>query len=721
MKRRRIAAAIAAALPLLLGFGARCTTPETPATCTYQVFVRDTPVASRVELVGDFNDWRRPGPLLQLAADGRGKFASIELTPGVQRYALIVDGEWRTDDYVGTSSYYNDREVTRVVIGDCRAPTLSVESVTVVAGRGRVELRGDRLGVVAASDIEVRSRLPTPASVRTLGQGYAVELGPLPRGKTTVSIALRGAPSRAIGESARTEVRDVTLWNPGATQANADPESPWEPRDALVYQVVLDRYRNERGVLAPPADAGARAGGNLRGLRTDVEAGVFADLGVDTLWLSPLNRNPIGKYPGSDGKQYEGYHGYWPASPRELDPLLGTERDLDDLMQSAHQRGMRVLFDVVPNHVHDTHPYVLAHPEWFTGKPGDCNCGQGACSWVNNIDNCWFTPYLPNVNWRSDAAAAAFSADVLYWVDRFGADGVRVDAVPMMPRAATRRIVADLRTVFRHPGNEPWLVGENFTGPGAYQRLAYHLGPFGLNTQFNFPLLWVLRSVFAREAGSLLDLGASIDAGSTAWSSSGATMGLTAGNHDVARLASVIMGEDAGTGWTPAAAELTGRGWAQQALAIGLTYVLPGAPFLYYGDEVGLPGRNDPDARRIMPDLATLRPDARVLRNQLARLGKIRRCSAALRRGTYAQIYADAERFVFRRETSGNFAFVVVTRNPPTSSVSVAMRGIPPGRYVDALAALTLDVDSLATRLSNPSRSLAVYLPEGDPCLNEYP
>src|SRR5262249_13191161 len=150
---------------------------------------------------------------------------------------------------------------------------------------------------------------------------------------------------------------------------------------------------------------------------------------------------------GSDGHIYSSYHGYWPIAARALDARLATEASLDALVAAAHARGMRVLFDVVPNHVHQQHPYVAAHLKdgWFDHPDGSCICGAGACDWSTHIQDCWFAPYLPDLDWRNDAVADQITSDVRWWIDRFDGDGLRIDAVPMMPRAATRRIVDAVR------------------------------------------------------------------------------------------------------------------------------------------------------------------------------------------------------------------------------------------------------------------------------------
>src|SRR6185369_1600894 len=152
--------------------------------------------------------------------------------------------------------------------------------------------------------------------------------------------------------------------------------------DGLIYQILVDRFA---ATDAPP-DPGARAGGTLDGVRTKIESGYFESLGVSTLWLSPLYQNPPGREVGRDGRLYEAYHGYWPIAPRSVEPKLGGEVALDAVVEAAHARGLRVILDAVPNHVHQTHPYRIEHPSWFNES---CICGAAQCDWAGHIEECW--------------------------------------------------------------------------------------------------------------------------------------------------------------------------------------------------------------------------------------------------------------------------------------------------------------------------------------------
>ena len=103
---------------------------------------------------------------------------------------------------------------------------------------------------------------------------------------------------------------------------------------------------------------------------------------MTALWLSPVYRNPEGTFSGSGGHGYEAYHGYWPVDDRAVDPRLGGDAALRAVITAAHARGLRVILDFVPNHVHESNPRYLEHAEegWFNNGPTHCVCGAPGLS-----------------------------------------------------------------------------------------------------------------------------------------------------------------------------------------------------------------------------------------------------------------------------------------------------------------------------------------------------
>jgi glycosidase len=436
---------------------------------------------------------------------------------------------------------------------------------------------------------------------------------------------------------------------------------------------------------------------------------------VTTLWLSPVYRNPEGQFTGRDGHTYEAYHGYWPSEPRQVEPAIGGERALEALVASAHARGLRVILDAVPNHVFEAHPYRQQHPQWFNDKDA-CVCGRSGCPWS---ESCWFDKYLPDVEWRHPDVMRAGTDDLRWWMSRFDVDGIRIDAVPMMPRAATRRMAQALRTQAHREGLDLLVLGENYTGPGAGGRalLRTYLGRDldGLDSEFDFPVLWATRAALGRGTVSMRDLEDEIAAADHAYAGSGAVMGHMIDNHDMSRFITEATGDSWRDPWLEPPPQPTAEEpYRRQLLAMTLIMTLPGMPVIYYGDELGLAGANDPDSRRVMPDELSLMPAQRMVLDGVRTLGRVRACTAALRRGLRTVRFIDAERTIATHVSPGSAAIVVLSRG---GGRTVSVDGLADGTYVDVLGRGRLVVAASKAEIPTAPLTAAVYVPEDSSCV----
>jgi glycosidase len=375
--------------------------------------------------------------------------------------------------------------------------------------------------------------------------------------------------------------------------------------------------------------------------------------------------------------------------------------------------------DVVLNHVHQYHPYVTQHPDWFDPR---CTCGTAACPWSSHIETCWFTGYLPDVAFDRPESLEAQVDDAMGWVRRFDLDGLRVDAVPMMPRFVTRLLTArahrleGLRT-------RQYLLGETYTGPEGHDLIRWYLGPQGLDGQFDFPLMWALRAVFAHESAPLWTLDDVFAASREAWAGSTAVMGLMVGNHDVTRFLSEAAGQYTGDPWNePPPVPDDPVPYRRLLLAQAFVLTAPGAPILYYGDELGMPGAGDPDNRRPMRFDAERSANERALQAQIERLGRLRRCLPALRRGGFEPLRVTRDQYAYLRDVGdGAPALVVLNRAAQPADVRVALpRGLGP--LVDALSgAPAVPAADGELRVRVGARSPAVLIPAANPCLEGAP
>ncbi len=717
------------------------------------------------ELVGSWDGYLRPGYQRfdeQVSQQGTRYFTlALPLPPGRYRYGFVVGNELLTDDlnphsefaehplWSDSTPYEGEWSVTE--LPDCRLPTLDVTQIAVEDSSSLAQADGTlRVTFALTPGVEEASLDAPLAVVRHDGQLVTTPVPRLHRPsphEVTIELADLSSGKYQIQLSAHDSVHGASLVataqaviSPRRQPLGSGPKSEANRQDTVVYHVLIDRFRGGAGALSPPVTPGKRAGGTLAGVRAAVEAGYFEALGVTTLWLSPLYQNAPGVQRGRDGNDYEAYHGYWPAQPRSVEPNLGSAADLDALVQAAHRHGLRVIFDAVPNHVYSGHPYVEAHgrasplsqpdparKSWFADGPSACVCGSPGCGWGERIEDCWFDSYLPDVNLRNPEAANQQAADLLWWLDRFFLDGMRMDAVPMMPRGFTRRVVRSVAEQASRRGLDSLIIGEDYTGPGDGGRFEIRsfLGErfFGLHSAFDFPLFWATVDALARDRISLLDLEKQIALSREVYGGSGAVMAHILNNHDTARFVSEAAGDAGNDPWKSPPAQPTDLApYKRQMLALTLLFTLPGIPVLYYGDEIGLAGAGDPDSRRVLPDVLGrgLSSAHKGVLEHTQRLGQLRRCLPSLRRGTRTLLQAEQDYTIALHsdDSVGDSGNVVTVISRSSGERQVMVRGIPQGRYRDALHGETLVVSS-DDPVGIPLRSLqsSVLVRDGSPCL----
>jgi alpha-glucosidase len=397
------------------------------------------------------------------------------------------------------------------------------------------------------------------------------------------------------------------------------PGRPWW-RTAVIYQVYVRSF----------ADANGDGVGDLAGVRARLP--YLADLGVDALWFNPWYASPM-----ADA-------GYDVADYRRIDPSFGTLAEAEALIEEAHALGLKVIVDIVPNHVSDRHAWfreaLAAGPgsearELFWFRPGRGEHGElppndwrsefGGPAWTRTNDpdgtpGEWylhlFAAEQPDLNWNNPKVREEHEDVLRFWFDR-GTDGVRIDSAtmpakdpalpdhdrdapgdrphPFVDRDDVHGIYRAWRRVADSYPEPKALIGEVWLADPA--RFAAYLRPDEMHSAFNFDYLncpW--------DAAALRRV---VDATLAAHAPVGAPATWVLSNHDVTRhvtrygRADTAMGRSPGQHGAPADLAL-GTRRARAALLLNLA--LPGACYLYQGEELGLPEVRDiPDERRQDP------------------------------------------------------------------------------------------------------------------------
>jgi glycosidase len=458
-----------------------------------------------------------------------------------------------------------------------------------------------------------------------------------------------------------------------------------------------------------------RYGGDLQGVIDKLD---YLDaLGVTVIWLTAPQDNADGAFQGSCGASYSGYHGYWPISATEPEEHFGVAATLRRLVDEAHARGMRVLTDWVGNHVHVDHPYYAEHPDWFNEER---LCGD-ADNWNDIPETCWFDSFLPDVRYYDPDPLVRMVDDAVAFAKTYDIDGYRVDAVKHMPHSVFHNFATRAAAEFEAV-EDFYTVGETFSGDRGL--IASYVGPDELDGQFDFPVYWAIVAAFARDEVGLSNGDGSLEAtfADSEAAFGGNLMSTFLGNHDVARFIPQATGEigslygDSACGSdgalrTPGTAPEWAEPYERLMLAWSFLLTSEGLPLVYYGDEIGLPGFNDPDNRQKMRfDGELSLNEERVLAHVQA-LGQARRAHPAFSRGTRVEWWGgEAGFYAYARTYEEDAVLVLLNRDGADRTVSngLAFANLPGGTWRDVLTgdvftsagdALTVHVPALGSRV----------------------
>jgi len=384
-------------------------------------------------------------------------------------------------------------------------------------------------------------------------------------------------------------------------------------RDALIYQVYVRSF----------ADSNGDGIGDLPGVTSRLD--YLAGLEVDALWLTPFFPSPQ-----ADG-------GYDVSDYRNVDPMYGTLADFKDLLAAAHSRNIRIIVDIVPNHCSDRHPDFQAalaaepgSPErskfiFRDGRgehgelpPSDWQSKFGGPAWERVPDGQWymhiFSREQPDFNWHHPEVRADFEHTLRFWSD-LGVDGFRVDVAHGLMKdlepPLRNTAGADAAPLLSPPEGDNHPFWDRDEVHGVYrqwrkilddydpprlavaeagvslERLPMYVRSDELDQAFNF---FYLRSPWDPAAFRTV-----IDAALAGVARVGAATSWVLSNHDVVRhrtryglpAGTDLLRWSASHGTDPLPDDAAGRRRARASVL--LTLALPGAAYLYQGEELGLP------------------------------------------------------------------------------------------------------------------------------------
>jgi alpha-amylase len=471
----------------------------------------------------------------------------------------------------------------------------------------------------------------------------------------------------------------------------SDSAGAWK-RGAVCYEIFVRSFY----------DSDADGVGDLNGLIqkldyvNDGDPKTNRDLGARCIWLMPIAESPS-------------YHGYDVSDYYKVDREYGTNEDFKRLVAEAHRRGIKVLIDMVLNHSSSEHPYFqqalrdTASPyrEWYRfapRHPGDRN-PWGGDNWHRSSvrDEYFYGLFwsgMPDLNYQSPAVREEAKKVARFWLEEMGADGFRLDAIPFLVEdggrvqhaPGTHAYLREYAAFVRGVSPKSFTIGEVWDSTGAM--LPYY--PDQLDAHFAFEasdaILGAVRSGSAAKLfAPYLRLQAALPP--ERWSP-------FLRNHDQTRTLTELGGDV-----------------ARARMAATLLLTLPGLPFVYYGEEIGMTG-NKPDERlrtpmhwsreagigftkgtvwqKLHPDSLIANVEAqdanpRSLLNVYRRLIHLRAENSALGSGELVPLAAstDAVAAYLRRDSGRTVLVIVNLGRTPLSNVTLASdpRALAAGRY----------------------------------------
>ena len=497
--------------------------------------------------------------------------------------------------------------------------------------------------------------------------------------------------------------------------------------DDIIYCLMPDRFANGDPANDDPAvsrgmhDRGRPRyyhGGDFRGIIERLP--YLKDLGVTAIWLTPIydNVNHPNDRERYDNQAITDYHGYGATDFYAVEEHFGSLDDFRELVDRGHGLGIKIIQDQVANHTGPYHPWVQdpPTPSWFHGTEArhvsntwrtwtliDPHASPAAT--LSTLDG-WFAGILPDLNQDDPEVERYLIQNTLWWIGRTGIDGIRQDTVPYAPRRFWANWTAAIHE--RYPSFK--VLGEVFDSdpsvPSFFQggRPRFDTIDSGLDSVFDFPLQDAIARVFTGNA-PLRELPKML-ARDWLYPDPGRLVTFL-GLHDMPRF-------------------LHRQGATAEGLKQAFTFLFTtrGIPMIYYGDEIGMTGGDDPDNRRDFSGgwkedaangfAAVGRSKAQEdLFQTVRRLAHLRAAMPALRQGALVHLVLNDEVYAFARVSGGSCAIVAFNGAPSPAALHIPVEGLGIGngtRLENALgSAVAVEVRDDAIEFQLPSHSAAIY------------
>ena len=606
--------------------------------------------SSKIVVMGQFNDWSRTAlPLFDEDNDGVYE-RTVYLKPQRHEYKFVIDDVEEVDPA-------NPIFISNNIGGWNSILDLS-EFKSEACGRIIKEKWEKGLLTYKYNSLDDGSPICDLILIHNntvLNNHYSFENGLisvdyLKLGDGTLRISGTDDKSIIIAENI-TIIQDVKPLNP------QDHPNDWH--FAVLYNLMVDRFLdgNKKNTVKIRTndlhDLANWQGGDLAGIISKLEEGYFNELGINSIWLSPLQKQPDSAYVEwiPPHNKFSGYHGYWPIAPQEVDPRYGTEEELKKLVEIAHFKNIKVILDFVSNHVHEEHPYFKEHSDWF-GEMELLNGEINIRNWSEETRlTTWFDDFIPSFDFPSAPEAIdQVVDDAIWWLETFNFDGFRQDAVKHVPHAFWKQLTVAMKD--KYPEKQLYQIGETF---GSDELILDYVNPGELDAQFNFAIYFNVRGEFASDNTNFFKFDDLLNLNLNTYYPAN-LMGNITSSHDQMRFIGVAdnqvsWGDDCyqRSFYDPPNTVQNESSYSKLANFHAFNISIPGIPVVYYGEEIGLMGSCDPGNRRHMRFDDDTTEKEKELLVKISQLNKLRSKYPALSLGDLEVIHADGPLLILQK------------------------------------------------------------------------
>jgi len=499
----------------------------------------------------------------------------------------------------------------------------------------------------------------------------------------------------------------------------------FSPEDVL-YLAMIDRFSDgDNSNNDPPQSRGLYDrdnkyyyhGGDLQGVIDRLH--YLKDLGVTAIWLTPWydNYDRLNEIELKEGKPCTGFHGYNPQDFYKVEEHFGTLSKLQELVASAHRLNIKIIQDAVANHTGPYHPWVNdpPTPTWFNGTKQN-HLENVFQTWVLHDQRPvgdlkkatmegWFLDFLPDLNQHDKEMEQYLIQNTLWWIGITGLDGIRMDTWQYVPNTFWKKWTAAIKREYP----KFTVVGE--VKDGDVVHTSYFQGgrtrdgaDSGLDSLLDFPVFYPIRHAFG-EGKDIEEIPKTL-AKDYLYSNPNILVTLL-GGHDDGRF-------------------MSEKGATIDGLKLANAFVLTtrGVPQLYYGDEIGMEGPDEPTTRGDFPggfpgdkrNAFTSQGRTRAEQDLFEYVRKVVRLHTTmppLTRGELINLYVGKQQYAYARKLHSTSVVVVMNNDTQAATISFGVQstGLANGATLnDRLGSSgTVRVADGKLSVNMPPRSASVF------------